>query len=70
MSNKRIIVVEPSPFRRDETYVIGPFGRIRAWFKAHWINGCNPWGMVWVVPDDTRIELGNRVLWAGGKTDG
>lgn len=65
MSKKRILVVEPSPFRRNETYVIGPFGRVKAYFKAWMIVNRNPFSEVRVMPAECKVLSGDRILYDG-----
>jgi hypothetical protein len=64
-SEGRILVVEPSPFRRAETRVMGPYGRVWAWLMAHWVVRRHPYGEVQVVDARCRGELGSDVLWDG-----
>lgn len=64
-SKARILVVEPSPFRRSETRVEGPYGRLRAWLRALWVVRCHPFGEVQVVDARCRVLLGPEVLWDG-----
>jgi len=61
--NKRIVIVEPSPFRTDETYVLGPYGKVKAFFVAEWECLNNPYSRVLVYPENTKVSLGERVLW-------
>ena len=60
-----IVVVEPSPFRRDETYVLGPYGKIGAWWHAWLAVQANPYGEARAVQTNerTRVELNGHVLW-------
>ena len=59
----RIVIVEPSMFRRDETYVCGPYGRLRAWWVAHWECWRHPYALVQIVSATSTITMGERVLW-------
>jgi hypothetical protein len=60
----KILVVEPSMFRRAETYVLGPYPAWLAWLKAHLEVRRHPFGEVSVVSDQATVTLGDRVLWA------
>ena len=62
---KRILVVEPSPFRRDETYVLGPYGRMRAWWTARMEVRKHPFAEVRVVSASSTVLIGDRILWDG-----
>ena len=63
MAKQWIVIVEPSMFRRAETYVLGPFGRLRAWWVAHIEASQHPYSEIRVVPATATVELGDRVLW-------
>ena len=56
------VVVEPSPFRRDETFVVGPLGRRAALRRARREVRRNPYGEAIVLPAGARIALGDREL--------
>lgn len=58
-----IIVVEPSPFRRDETYVIGPYRRRKALRVARAEMVKHPFGHAHVLPADAAVEQGEKQLW-------
>lgn len=64
--NRRVILlVEPSPFRRDESYVIGPYNPARAIWIGRTLAGRNPYTEVRFVPACCKIMRGNRVLYDG-----
>ena len=65
MTKRKILVVEPSLFRRDETYVLGPFPAWLAWLKAHWLVRRYPWGEIRVEGAGCVVTLGETVLWDG-----
>lgn len=65
MAKRKILVVEPSVFRRDETYVLGPFHSWTAWLRAHWLVGRYPYGEIRVVDACCVVTLGETVLWDG-----
>lgn len=59
-----IVVIEPSIFRRGETYVVGPFptfgnGRM----EAQWAVRRNPYAEAQVLQASTTVFLGKRQLW-------
>lgn len=58
-----IVVVEPSPFRRAETYVLGPFPFGKAKRVARRECNKHPFSEVFVTPKTSTINLGNTVLW-------
>lgn len=62
---KWIIVIEPSIFRAHDTYVLGPFGKVKAWIVAHVEIWRNPHAAAKVIKtnNNTRVLLGNEVLW-------
>ena len=64
-TKKRIVIVEPSEFRRAETYVLGPFSRLRAWWVAHKEVDKHPFGEARVVSADAIVMRGDEVLWNG-----
>lgn len=61
---QRILIIEPSPFRRAETHVRGPYGRLRAWWEAHRLVRRHPFGEIRVVPATCTVMQGDRVLWS------
>ena len=63
MSNAQIVVVEPSPFRRNETYVLGPYSMTRALFAALWATSRHPYSAVWVTSARSHVLLGDKLLW-------
>lgn len=62
---KQILVIEPSPFRREETYVRGPYGRLRAWWTARMEVQRHPFAEVRVLPAASTVLIGERILWDG-----
>jgi hypothetical protein len=62
-SGKYILVVEPSIFRRDETYVLGPVSRFWGYVKARLIVWNHPYSFVQVLPENSTVYLGERILW-------
>lgn len=62
-SGRYILVVEPSIFRRDETYVIGPFSGFWGYVMAKLIVWNHPHSEVRVLPDNSIVYLGDRILW-------
>jgi len=61
----RIVIVEPSVFRRNDVHVIGPFHPVVAWLLAKWIQTENIYALCNVVPVERRVTQGKRVLWDG-----
>ena len=53
MAKRKCVIVEPSALRAHETYVLGPFGRIKAWLIAHRELIRHPFGSVWVTSPDS-----------------
>lgn len=58
-----ILVIEPSPFRRDETYVKGPYSPFRAWWEANLVCLRHPYAQVNVVSSKCTITMGDCTLW-------
>ena len=58
-----ILVVEPSVFRRDETYVIGPMSRFWGYVKAKLIVWNHPYSLVRILPEHSTVYLGEEILW-------
>lgn len=59
-----IVVIEPSIFRRGETYVIGPFPTFgKGWMDAQRAVRRNPHAEARVLPASTTVLLGRRQLW-------
>lgn len=64
-----IIIAEPSPFRRDETVVVGPLGRWAALRHARrYVRRC-PFGQARVVPETCEVSQGNVKLWPPEQPD-
>jgi len=58
-----IVLVEPSIFRRDESYVLGPFSRLRARWEGIKIVWCNPHAEARIVPAECVVVAGDRRVW-------
>jgi hypothetical protein len=58
-----IVVLEPSPFRRDETFVMGPYPWWKAVLVAWWETQKNPFSQAMVVNAAASIFHGEKVLW-------
>ena len=61
--NSRILIVEPSLFRREDTYILGPYGRIRAFFVALRTVIRYPESEVRVVSAKATVMIGDQVLY-------
>jgi hypothetical protein len=61
-----IVIVEPSPFRTDETAVIGPMGRRKGIRTARKYLRANPYGEARVVPYTCKVTVDGAVLWPRG----
>jgi hypothetical protein len=60
----QIVCVEPSPFRRGESYVLGPFNIYRAWRVANREVAVHPFAEALVVRADNQlVAQGSRILW-------
>lgn len=59
----QILVIEPSPFRKAETYVKGPYGPWRAWVEANIVCWLQPYAQVEIVSATCTITVGERTLW-------
>lgn len=61
-----IVVVEPSIFRAHDTYVLGPFGRLKAYLVAWLEVKRNPHAEARVFKTNprTRVLLGDETLWS------
>lgn len=69
LSKKKILIVEPSPFRRDETYILGPYGRFKAWWIAHSICTRHPYAEVRVETATCTVLRGDEILYSGKRRD-
>jgi hypothetical protein len=59
-----IVAIEPSPFRRHHSYVLGPFRFwLRAWIAAKLAMWKHPFGMAMIMPDDSLVTRGSEILW-------
>jgi hypothetical protein len=64
-----IIIAEPSPFRRDETVVVGPLPRWKALRHARrYVSRC-PFGQARVVPESCEVSQGESKLWPPPEPD-
>ena len=58
MRNKRIVIVTPDERQAYDTFVFGPYGRIKAWFVAYSQASRHPWSLVQVVSADSKVTQG------------
>ncbi len=57
-----IVIVEPSPFRRDETYVLGSYGRLVAWFIAHREARRHPFSLINTCGATATVAAGGLMI--------
>lgn len=60
-----VVVVEPSPFRQRETYLIGPLPRRQAMRAARRACRQHPFSEVLVVDAKHKVARGDVLIWAG-----
>lgn len=59
-----IVVIEPTIFRRGETYVVGPFPTFgNGWMEAQWAVMRNPYAEARIFPASATVIIGSRQLW-------
>ena len=62
---KVVIIIEPSPFRRNESYVIGPFRPIRALLIGHIIASRNPYTEITFASANCQVWQGTKLVYDG-----
>ena len=58
-----IVAIEPSPFRRHDSYVLGPYPRWMALMAARGAVSRHPFGAASVVPESAIVTRGDSILW-------
>jgi len=58
-----ILIVEPSPFRRAETSILGPYRKRKAFRVARGYCRRHPYGEARVMPADVTVMRGEKQLW-------
>jgi len=62
---KVVAIVDPSPFRRNESYVIGPFSPIRALLIGHIIASRNPYTKITFASANCQVWQGTKLVYDG-----
>jgi len=62
---KFVLIVEPSPFRRNESYVIGQYNQAKAIWIGRSIVRRNPYTEIRIASATCVVARGTRILYDG-----